>query len=166
MKKARQLSKTALNLLTDPQPANSPLGKTAAKQVYPVAIRGGHYPVNPITRRYLREKWLTPEGLFAHPLIRDLALLDLEELEACEALNRHRHLTLPEILAAWQSGPYRDGSLRSHLVLTYGGQTIGRPEDIEDALHETTTMIGQRLGFGLTDDQRPSSDDHAPDEHS
>ncbi|MEU6201142.1 hypothetical protein [Streptomyces sp. NPDC047061] len=152
VKKARQLSQSALNLLADPQPASSPLGKVSAKEVFPVAVRGGHYPVNPITRRYLEEEWFTTEGLFAHPRIRDLALLDLEELEACEALNRHRHLTLPQILAGWQTSPYRDGSLRSHLVLTYGGQEIGRPQDIEDALHETTTMIAQRLGFSPTDD--------------
>jgi hypothetical protein len=160
VKKARQLSQSALNLLADPQPAGSPLGKVAAKEVFPVAVRGGHYPVNPITRRYLEEEWFTAESLFAHPGIRDLALLDLEELEACEALNRHRHLTLPQILADWQTSPYRDGSLRSHLILTYGGQEIGRPQDIEDALHETTTMIAQRLGFSPVDGGNQLEENH------
>ncbi|MFG2228204.1 hypothetical protein [Streptomyces sp. NPDC048644] len=64
VKKARQLSQSALDLLADPQPAGSPLGKVAAKEVFPVAVRDGHYPVNPITRRYLEEEWSTTEGLF------------------------------------------------------------------------------------------------------
>ncbi|MCX4970554.1 hypothetical protein OHA98_38570 [Streptomyces sp. NBC_00654] len=145
VKKARQLSVTAHNLLTDPQPAHSPL-TGPAKKIFPVAVRGGHFPVNPITRRYL-EECFADERLFQHGGIQDLALLDMEELEACEALHQNLHLTLPDLLADWQASEYSKTSFRSFLTLRFGGRNIGRPDDIEAALHETTDMIADRLGF-------------------
>ncbi|MCC2275480.1 hypothetical protein LKL35_08595 [Streptomyces sp. ET3-23] len=145
VKKARQLSASALNLLTDPQPVQSPL-TVPAKEVFPVAIRGGQFPVNPITRRYLDECFAA-EGLFQSPGIRPLSLLDMEELEACEALHCNRHVTLPTVLAEWHASDYREASLRSFLVLRYGGEYIGRTPDLEAALRETTDVITERLGY-------------------
>lgn len=145
VKKARQLSGTALNLLRDPQPAGSPLA-TPARAVFPVAVRDGHYPVNPITRTYLQECF-DAEGLFQHGAIRALSLLDMEELGACEALHQNRGVPLPDLLAGWHASPYSQASFRSFLVHQYGGQSIGRTKDMDRSLRETTEMIGARLGF-------------------
>jgi len=52
--KAEQLDVTAANLLSDPQPANSPL-TAPAPRILPVAIRGGQFPLNPVTRRHIED---------------------------------------------------------------------------------------------------------------
>jgi hypothetical protein len=87
------------------------------------------------------------ERLFQHGGIQDLALLDMEELEACEALHQNLHLTLPDLLTDWQASEYSKTPFRSFLTLRFGGRNIGRPDDIEAALHETMDMITGRLGF-------------------
>jgi hypothetical protein len=80
MKKARQLHATAVNLLADPQPADSPL-RAPARRVFPVVVCGGQFPVNPITLRDVKRQ-LAAEGLLTDGRIQPLVLLDLEELEA------------------------------------------------------------------------------------
>jgi hypothetical protein len=61
LKKARQ---TAANLLRDPRPDSSPLHKPA-RRILPVAVRGGQFPINPITRRHI-EDVLRQKGLLNH----------------------------------------------------------------------------------------------------
>jgi len=102
--KAEQLDVTAANLLSDPQPANSPL-TAPAPRILPVAIRGGQFPLNPVTRRHIEDA-LQQKGLLHYrsgaPITR-IALLDLEELELCESLYESlyesRGLTLPQLIA-------------------------------------------------------------------
>ena len=52
LKKAGQLDESATDLLRDPQPAASPLDKPA-ERILPVAVRGGQFPVNPVTREHI-----------------------------------------------------------------------------------------------------------------
>src|ERR1022692_2988329 len=127
MKKARQLHATAVNLLTDPQPAGSPL-RAPARRIFPVVVCGGQFPVNPITLRDVKRQ-LTTEGVLTDGRIQPLVLLDLEELEACGALHETRHVTMPQLVGDWQQSAYHEASLRSYLSFRYGGQNIGRSAD-------------------------------------
>ncbi|MFE2467608.1 SDR family NAD(P)-dependent oxidoreductase [Streptomyces mirabilis] len=95
------------------------------------------YPALP--RRMLRRRGTLPEP--GHPAV---VLLDMEELEA---LHYNRHVTLPTVLAEWHASDYREASLRSFLVLRYGGEYIGRTPDLEAALRDTTDVITERLGY-------------------
>ena len=145
-KKVRQLDVTAKNLLRNPQPAKSPL-PAPARQIYPVVVRGGTFPVNPATRRYVDE-YLEQEALLGRgdARVQPLALVDLEELELCEALTNARGTNLPAILAGWQSSPYRAMSLRSYLAREHHAADVGRPADIQAALGRAFTVIAGRLG--------------------
>jgi hypothetical protein len=145
MKKARQLHATAVNLLADPQPAGSPLC-APARRVFPVVVCGGQFPVNPITLRDVRRQ-LAAEGLLGDGRIQPLVLLDLEELEACNALHETRHITMPELISDWQQSAYREASFRSYLSSCYGGQNIGRSAELRAALTSSTTIMQNRLGL-------------------
>jgi hypothetical protein len=157
MKKARQLHATAVNLLTDPQPAGSPL-RAPARRIFPVVVCGGQFPVNPITLRDVKRQ-LTTEGLLTDGRIQPLVLLDLEELEACDALHETRHVTMPQLVGDWQQSAYHEASLRSYLSFRYGGQNIGRSADLRAALASSTKIMQERLG--LTPD---AADGHAATE--
>lgn len=151
LKKARQLHVTATNLLRDPQPAGSPLCGPATR-IYPVIVRGGAFPVNPAVRGHI-EECLQQEGLLAYAdaRVRPLALVDLEELELCEALCK-RGSNLPQILEGWQASRYASMALRSFLVLERQAAQVGRPSDVQAALDRAFTAIARRLG---TDWSRP-----------
>lgn len=145
LKKARQLHATAVNLLADPQPADSPLA-VPAMRIFPVVVCGGQFPVNPITLRDVNRR-LAAEGLLTDGRIQPLVLLDLEELEACNALHETRHITMPQFIADWQQSAYRETSFRSYLSSRYGGQNIGRSAELRTALTSSTTIIQERLGL-------------------
>ncbi len=72
-----------------------------------------------------------------------LTLLDLEELEGCEALHQRRGLTLPQLLDAWRKSSYGGVAFRNYLAYEY---ELGRPDDVRDALAESLTVIQQGLG--------------------
>ena len=78
--------------------------------------------------------------------MQSLTLQDLEELEGCEALHQRRGLTLPQLLDAWQKSSYGGVAFRNYLAYEYGGQELGRPDDVRDALAESLTVIQQGLG--------------------
>jgi hypothetical protein len=142
--KARQLYTTAANLLRDPQPANSPL-PAPARQILPIVVQGGQFPVNPLTIYYVGEQ-LTAEGLPPVGPIEPLTILDLEELEGCQALQQRRGTTLPQLLDAWRRSQYGNVAFRNYLAYEYGGQEIGRPQDVQAALEESFNIIQQLLG--------------------
>ena len=144
LKKARQLYVTAANLLRTPQPAASPLSTPPAR-IFPVVVIGGQFPVNPLTARYISEQ-LTAEGHKPDGTVQQVAVLDLEELEGCHALWQRRNQTLPQLLDAWHNSPYRDAAFRNYLSYEIGGQELGRPQDIQQALAESFTAIQQHLG--------------------
>jgi hypothetical protein len=142
--KAPQLYATAANLLRVPRSAASPL-QASPGRIFPVVIVGGQFPVNPLTVRYLAEQ-LAAEGHQPDSTMQPLLVLDLEELEGCQALCQRRALTLPQLLDAWQNSPYRDAAFRHYLARYIGGPGLGRPGDISDALAASFTAIRQRLG--------------------
>jgi hypothetical protein len=142
--KAPQLYATAANLLRVPQPAASPL-PAPPDRIFPVVIVGGQFPVNPLTVRYLAEQ-VAAKGHQPDGKIQPLLVLDLEELEGCQALSQHMALTLPQLLDAWQNSPYPNAAFRHYLACQIGGPGLGRPSDISDALAASFTAIQQRLG--------------------
>ena len=144
IRKARQLYETAANLLRTPQPAASPLSAPPAR-IFPVVVIGGQFPVNPLTARYISEQ-LSAEGHKEDGTVQRVAVLDLEELEGCHALWQRRNQTLPQLLDAWRNSPYRDAAFRNYLSYEIGGQELGRPQDVQQALAESFTAIQQHLG--------------------
>ena len=159
LKKIRQLDVSATNLLQDPQPSNSPLPAPASK-IRPVVVQGGGFPVNVVTRRYI-EGCSDQERLLSDPRIERLSILDLEELDVCEALHESRGPSLPVILGGWASSEYRNASLRTYLALCLGRETeqAGRPADLDRALDEAFTAIAARLG---TEWHAPDSNEKDP----
>ena len=145
MKKARQLHATAVNLLTDPQPTASPL-PAPARRIFPVVVCGGQFPVNPITLRDVKRQ-LASEGLLTDGRIQSLILLDLEELEACNALHETRHVTMPRLIGDWQRSAYHEASFRSYLSFRFGGQNISRSAQLRAALASSTRIMQERLGL-------------------
>lgn len=149
LKKAGQLDETATSLLCDPQPAKSPLNKPA-RRILPVDVRGGQFPINPVTREHI-ENALKDAKLLAYrspdaPIF-PFAPVDLGELEMCETLHETRGLSLPDLISQWQkSGDYDRSSFRAYLIQTYGEESFPRPADIRAELGETLTMIAVRLG--------------------
>ncbi len=131
LKKARQLDVSARNLLTEPQLADSPV-TDPARRIFPMIVRGGQYPINPVTVSYIEQ--IASEQLFTDARFRHVGLLDFEELEACEALHQRDNMTIVELLPAWQDSEYRQASFRSYVWSRYGGQNIGRPDDMQRAL--------------------------------
>ena len=144
IRKARQLYETAANLLRKPQPATSPLSAPPAR-IFPVVVIGGQFPVNPLTIRYITEQ-LAAEGHQPDGTVQSLTVMDLEELEGCHALWERRNQTLPQLLDACRNSPYRDAAFRNYLSYEIGGQELGRPADIQEALAESFTIIQQHLG--------------------
>jgi hypothetical protein len=142
--KARQLYETAANLRRRPQPDGSPLSVPPVR-IFPVVVVGGQFPVNPLTVRYINEQ-LAAEGHLSDGTLQPLTVLDLEELEGCHALWQRRSQPLPQILDAWRNSPYRDAAFRNYLSYEIGGQELGRPDDIQQALARSFTTIQQLLG--------------------
>lgn len=163
-KKVRQLDVTAKDLLRSPQPAKSPL-PAPVKRLYPVVVRGGAFPVNPATRRYVDE-YLEQEALLGRgdARIQPLALVDLEELELCEALTNARGTDLPAILAGWQSSSYQAMSLRSYLAREHHVAGFGRPADIQAALDRAFTVIAERLGVAWPPPSTSNDEGHTSNE--
>jgi hypothetical protein len=143
LKKARQLDAAARSLFADPQPTISPI-TDPARRTFPIIICGGQYPINPVTVSYIDEQ-IASERLFADARIRHLGLLDFEELEVCQALHKRDNKTIIELLAEWQESEYRQDSFRNYIWSRYGGQNIGRPDDIQHALDQANHAIVQRL---------------------
>ncbi len=152
LKKAGQLDETAANLLRDSQPADSPLDGPA-RQILPVVVRGGQFPINPVTRRHIEDA-LQNGGLLnyrrpAAPIAR-IAPLDLEELEICETLRETRNLALHDLIRQWQqSADYAESSFRSFLSQANGGP-FARPADLQAELARTLSLIAERLGSDWT----------------
>jgi hypothetical protein len=142
--KARQLYVTAANLLRRPQPEGSPV-KVPPSRIFPVVVISGQYPVNPLTVRYMNEQ-LTAEGHRPDGTVQPLTVMDLEELEGCQSLLQRKGRTLPQLLDAWRTSPYRDAAFRNYLAHEIGGQELGRPADVEDALAESFEVIQRLLG--------------------
>jgi hypothetical protein len=142
--KARQLYVTAGSLLRQPQPGKSPV-KVPPSRIFPVVVISGQYPVNPLTIRYINEK-LTAEGRRPDGTVQPLTVMDLEELEGCQALLQRKGRTLPQLLDAWRASPYRDAAFRNYLAYEIGGQELGRQGDVQDALAESFDVIQQLLG--------------------
>jgi hypothetical protein len=160
LKKARQLDETATSLFRDPQPAASPLDQPADR-ILPVAVRGGQFPVNPVTREHI-EAALKNAGLLQYrsPSARifPFAPVDLGELEMCETLRETRGLSLPDLIRNWQeSEDYARSSLRNFLINTYGEDSFPRPADLRAELARTLTLIATRLGsdWAPSDDLNP-----------
>ena len=84
----------------------------------------GQYPVNPLTIRYINEQ-LTAEGHRPDGTVQPLTVMDLEELEGCQALLQRKGRTLPQLLDAWRASPYRDAAFRNYLAHEIGGQELG-----------------------------------------
>jgi hypothetical protein len=146
--KARQLYVSAANLLRDPQPAESPL-PVPPTRILPVVIGGGQFPVNPLTIRYISEQ-LTTQSLPPPGPIQPLTVLDLEELEGCQALHQRWGMTLPQVLDAWRQSPYSGVAFRNYLAYEYGGQELGRPAEVQAALAESFEVIQRLLGASET----------------
>lgn len=133
VKKARQVDETASNLLRDPQPANSPLDRPA-QRILPVAVRGGQFPVNPVTREHI-DAALKKARLLnyrrADAPVFPFAPVDLGELEMCETLHETQGRSLPYLIRQWQaSDDYARSSLRNFLIKTYGEESFSRPADM------------------------------------
>jgi hypothetical protein len=156
--KTRQLYATAANLLRDPQPVNSPL-PVPAHRIFPIVVCGGQFPVNPLTIRFISEQ-LAAAGTPPGP-IEPLVLLDLEELEGCQALHQRRGITLPELIEAWRSSPYSGVAFRNYLAYCYGGQELGRPDDVQAALAESFEVIQRLLGVKEPWVPPPEPDDNS-----
>ena len=152
LKKAGQLDETASSLLRDPQPDGSPLDKPA-RRILPVAVRGGHFPINPVTRRHIKDTLRNARLLnYRRPAfpIAALAPVDLEELEICETLRETRNLSLHDLIRQWQqSDDYAESSFRAFLSKTYGGP-FARPADLQAELARTLSLIAARLGSDWT----------------
>lgn len=146
MKKIRQLQVSAANLLTDPQPPKSPLPQPA-KRIRPIVIQGGGFPVNIVTRRYIEDQTRSAK-LLTDARIEPLAIIDMEELDACEMLHAARGMSLPEILRGWSASRYRNASLRTYIALDLDAEMdgVGRTSDLRRALDEALSAIGTRLG--------------------
>jgi hypothetical protein len=158
--KARQLYVSAANLLRDPQPANSPLPVPAGR-ILPVVVGGGQFPVNPLTIRYISEQ-IAAGRLQPNGPIQPLALLDLEELEGCQALHQRQGMTLPQLLDAWRQSQYGGVAFRNYLAYEYGGQEIGRPDDVQAALAESFEIIQRLLGAEGIWNHSPEPGSHTP----
>jgi hypothetical protein len=142
--KARQLYVTAANLLCRRQPGNSPV-TVPPFRIFPLVVISGQYPVNLLIIRYINEQ-LTAEGHRPDGTVQPLTVMDLEELEGCQALLQRKGRTLPQLLDAWRTSPYRDAAFRNYLAHEIGGQELGRPGDVQDALAESLEVIQQLLG--------------------
>ena len=142
--KARQLYATAACLLRRPQPQSSPV-KVPPSRIFPIVVISGQFPVNPLTIRYINEQ-LTVEGHRPDGTVQPLTVLDLEELEGCQALLQRKGRTLPQLLDAWRHSTYRDAAFRNYLAHEIDGQELGRPDDVRAALTESFEVIQQLLG--------------------
>ena len=136
--KTKQLDGTAALLQRTPQPPASPLNEPASK-VFPVVVCGNHFPANPITRNYVQD-CLRSGGLLQAAGIQPLAVIDLDELEACASLAKAGVL-LPELLADWLASQYAKGSLTVYLSAVYGGNQVERPDVIVAGLRDAMDAI-------------------------
>jgi hypothetical protein len=160
VKKARQLDETAANLLRNPQPAGSPLG-TPARRILPVDVRGGQFPVNPVTREHinaaLKKTRLLNYRRTDVPVF-PFAPVDLGELEMCETLHETHDRSLPNLIRQWQeSDDYARSSFRNFLIKAYGENGFPRPADMRAALAQTLSLIAARLGTTWTPPDAPGT---------
>jgi len=153
VKKAKQLDETAASLLGDPQPAGSPLSKPA-QRILPVAVRGGQFPVNPVTREHINAALMQARLLNyrrADLPVFQFAPVDLGELEMCETLRETHGRSLPDLIRLWQaSDDYARSSFRNFLIKTYGEDGFPRPADMRAELERTLSLSAARLGTTWT----------------
>ena len=165
VKKARQLDETAASLLHDPQPAGSPLSMPA-QRILPVAVRGGQFPVNPVTRVHIDAAIKAARLLNyrrADLPVFPFAPVDLGELEMCETLHETRGRSLPDLIRQWQaSDDYARSSLRNFLIKTYGEDAFPRPADMRAELARTLSLSAARLGISWTPPSAPGTGHPAP----
>lgn len=160
VKKARQLDETAATLLRDPQPAGSPLGKPA-RRILPVDVRGGQFPVNPVTREHI-DAALKKAGVLNYRRVDvpvfPFAPVDLGELEMCETLHETHGRSLPDLIRQWQaSDDYARSSFRNFLIKAHGEEAFPRPADMRAALAKTLSLIAARLGTSWTPPDAPGT---------
>jgi hypothetical protein len=165
VKKARQLDETAANLLSNPQPAGSPLSKPA-RRILPVDVRGGQFPVNPVTREHIDAALKTARVLNYRRTdipVFPFAPVELGELEMCETLHETRGQSLPDLIRQWQtSDDYDRSSFRNFLIKAYGEEGFPRPADMRAELAKTLSLIAARLGTSWTPPDAPGAGQPAP----
>lgn len=100
--KAAQLHATVERLRTDDSPLT---GRPASvgKRLYPVIVATAGFPIGPVTTNVIWDR-LAAAGLLQHPLVGPLEVLDLDDLEAIEAVQEAGGPSFADILASKSTG--------------------------------------------------------------
>ncbi len=145
LKKARQLDDACACVLRDESrlTGHPPV---VERRVLPVIVVGEGYPLNPLSYRYVTQK-LATAGLFQHPRIYPLAIIDVRELEMLVGLAEHGHSIVGELLT-WLSSPHRAMFLRNDLIRRHGAESgsIFRPRRLRSEFDRLTSVMADLIG--------------------
>ena len=119
--KAKQLQGTADAILAN-ESALTGYPATQRLRIFPVAVQGATYPLNPITVEYIRLQ-LEELGVLDgrnDARLEPLAVIDIGELEMLEGLVENRGIGLVDALEGWKKSAIPNWSLRNYLIAQYG----------------------------------------------
>jgi hypothetical protein len=145
--KAKQLQGTADAIFAD-ESALTGYPPTNGLRIFPVAVMGGTYPVNPVTDEYIRielKELSLLDGLNAGGL-EPLAVVDIGELEMLEGLVEKRGIGVLDTLEDWKKGAVSRWSLRNYLIDQYGTSWDQfRPSRMGSSFNALTESVIPRL---------------------
>jgi hypothetical protein len=117
IQKAAQIDETAAALLDDERPLTG-IALRPKPIFQPFIVLGATYPVNPITTEYIAQQ-IKAHGLLSDPRGRDLALIDLGELDMLEGMWERDKASPIEVVRNWKSSAGWRFSLRNYLLEHY-----------------------------------------------
>jgi hypothetical protein len=145
--KAKQLQGTADALLADEAPLTG-YSATYKRQIFPVAVQGATYPVNPITDEYIAVNLKERRLLNGRddPRLHPLAVVDIGELEMVEGLVESKGVGVLDVLEGWKKSPGYRWSFRNYLIEMYGPSWDQfRPKRMGGSFKDLTESLIPRL---------------------
>jgi len=144
-KKVRQLDDTARCLLQDEAALTGIRGVT--RQVAPVIVAGGGFPLSPITARIIHD-YCADQSLLVDGRIRPLAVIDMGELEALEGLAEHLGADPMELLKDWAQSGLATMSFRNFMLQVHPwSPDLYRPSRMRPRVDAVFEQLAERLRF-------------------
>lgn len=148
LSKAKQLQGTADAVFANER-ALTGFPPTDRLRVWPVAVQGATYPVNPITTEYITIQLKARHLLDGRddPRLHPFAVVDIGELEMLEGLVGNKGVGVIDALEGWKAGPGFRWSFRNYLLEKYGGGDVNqfRPKRMGSTVDELNHSLIARL---------------------
>lgn len=143
--KAKQLSNTIDQLLTQPEHPAHPLGRRPAR-VVPMVVEGADFPGVPLVYEHVRDL-IREEGYLSQPECTKPQVVTMTELEMLTALLAAGRVPSVDVVIRGYVGDPTEGSLTNYLYREFGGDAGTRTPLMRQALEEALADVELRLNL-------------------